>query len=98
MFSRNIPNIFGQADIIFVRRLNKQIDVSCYSDAPAIAIKAFSQNWYIIFPDFSIEGQALSKITLKRVKTVAFALNWATQYWYPQFLQMTTEELPILNN
>lgn len=56
MFSQNIPNIFGKADIIFVCRRNKQIDVSCYSDAPAIATKAFSQNRYIIFPDFSTEG------------------------------------------
>ena len=60
---------FGKPDIdLFATRINKQLDgyVSSHPEPKAMAINAFcltwNNNYFYMFPPFSLVGQVLAKI------------------------------------
>ena len=105
----NIVTKFGKPDIdLFATRINKQLDryVSWHPELEAMAINAFSLTWnnnyFHMFPPFSLVGRVLAKIHRDKTNAVIVVPDWSTQYWYPQFLQMTNKDplffRPLLRN
>ena len=45
-----------------------------------------------MLPLFSLAGWALAKVNRDKTNAVIVVLDWSTQYWYPQLIQMTTHE------
>ena len=96
---QKIVQKFWKPDIdLFVTRINKPLDgyVSWHPEPKAMAINAFSLTWnnnyFYMFPPFSLVGRVLAKIHRDETKTVIVVPDWSTQYWYPQLIQMTNED------
>ena len=45
-----------------------------------------------MFPPFSIVGRVLAKVIRDKTDAVIVVSEWSAQYWYPQLMQMTTQE------
>ena len=96
---KKIVEKFGKPDIdLFPTRIDKQLDgyVSWHPEPKAMAINAFSLTWnnnyFDMFPPFSLVGRVLAKIHRGETNTVIVVPDWSIQYWYPQLLQMTNED------
>ena len=90
---------FGKPDIdLFASRNNKQLDryVFWHPEPEAIAINASSLTWnnnyFYMFPPFSLVGRVLAKIHRNKTISVIVVPDWSTQYWYPQLLQVTNQD------
>ncbi|XP_071145224.1 uncharacterized protein [Mytilus edulis] len=89
---------------LFASRLNNRTTqyVSYKPDPHAIAIDAFTIKWtnnnfYYIFPPFSVIGQVLQKIIKDKLdKVVLIAPLWPTQIWFPQLLHQISQQSYIL--
>lgn len=97
---RSIVEKFGQPDIdLFASAENKQIDkyISWRPEPEALAIDAFTMEWkenfFYIFPPFSVIGRVLAKVQLDRTKCILITPDWPTQPWYPTLKQLTTQRL-----
>ena len=62
----------------------------------AMAVNVFSlawhNNYFYMFPPFNLVGGVLAKVNKDKTKVVTVVLDWSTQYWYPQLMQMTSHE------
>ena len=90
---------FGKPDIdLFAYRINRQLKryVSLHPEPEAMAVNAFSFNWnnnyFYMFPPFSLVGRVLAKINRDKTEAVIVVPDWSTQYWYPLLMQMTSQE------
>ena len=90
-----LTEIFGTPDIdLFASRLNTKC--KCYvawqRDPKAAFIDAFSRSWHdfyaYIFPPFSLIGRCLQKVQAEETRALIVVPCWATQPWFPQFLEM----------
>ena len=88
-FFRKIVENFGTPDIdLFATRINTQLDVSWHPEPEAMAIDAFSLTWnnnfFYIFPPFSLVGLILANIQRNKTNVVTVVPDWSTQDWYLQ--------------
>ena len=100
--SRTIQKIvdkFGKPDIdLFASRINRQLTryLPWHPEPEAMAVNAFSLTWndnyFYMFPCFSLAGQVLAKVNRDKTKAVIVVPDWPTQYWYPHLMQMTNHE------
>ena len=71
--------------------------MSCHPEPDTMAINAFSlicnNNYFDIFPPFSLVGRVLAKIHRDKKNAVIVVPDWPIQYLYPQLLQMTNQDL-----
>ena len=95
---QSIITKFGCPNIdLFASMNNKQVEkfVSWKPDPHAIAIDAFTIPWvndfYYIFPPFSLIGRTLAKITSERTKCIMVAPYWTTQPWFPALMKLASE-------
>lgn len=91
-----------QPDVdLFASRVNKQIKtyVSYKPDPHAIAIDAFSMNWYnytfLAFPPFALVARALQKIQTDKATGIIIAPSWPNQTFYPVLMEMLIDR-PVL--
>ena len=96
---QKIVDKFGKPDIdLFASRISRQLKsyVSWHPEPEAMAVNAFSLNWnnnyFYMFPPFSLVGRVLAKINRDKTEAVIVVPDWSTQYWYPQLMQMTSHE------
>lgn len=79
---------------LFASRLNNKLPkyVSRKPDPNAFAIDAFSLTWkneyFFIFPPFSLIPRILQKITEDKSKAILIAPIWTTQSWWPSLMQL----------
>ena len=79
---------------LFASRLNNKLKkyASRRPDPNAFAIDAFSLTWnndyYFIFPPFSLLPRILQKIEEDETSAVLIAPLWPTQSWWPSLLQL----------
>ena len=85
-----ITQLFGKPEIdMFASRINNKLEkyVSWKQEPQAIAIDAFTLNWFdtfiYCFPPFSMVSKVLTKITRERTEAVVVVPLWTTQNWYP---------------
>ena len=45
-----------------------------------------------MFLSFSLVGRVSAKVNRDKTEAVIVLLDWSTQYWYPQLIQMTNHE------
>ena len=87
LFQKIVKN-FGKPDIdLFATRINKQLDryVYWHPEPEAMAMNAFSLTWnnnyFYMFPPFSLVGRVLAKIQRDKTNAEIVAPDWSTEYW-----------------
>ena len=82
---------------LFASRLNNQLPqyVSFKPDPGAVAVNAFSLNLrhlkFYAFPPFSVINAFLQRVREDHASGILIVLNWPTQAWFPQAMQMCVE-------
>ena len=94
---QNIVDKFGKPDIdLFSCRINRNLKryVFWHPEPKAMAVNAFpltwSNNYFHMFPPFSLVGRVLAKVNRDKTEAVVVVPNWSNQYWYSQLMQMTS--------
>lgn len=84
---------FKPAIDLFVFRTNHQFPkyVSYTPDPEALAIHAFSLNFYA-FPPFSVVPTVLNKLKSEGARGVCMLPDWPAQAWYPTALQLLKQK------
>ena len=92
-----IVDEFEKPDIdLFASRIRRQLKryVSWYPEPEVMAFNAFSLTWnnnyFYMFPLFSLEGRVLAKVNRDKTEAVIVVPDWSTQCWYPQLIQITS--------
>ena len=89
---------------LFASRLNNKLPkyVSRKPDPNAFATDAFSLTWdnnfYFMFPPFSLLPRILQKIEADRVSALLIAPLWPTQSWWPSLLHLVAGQCYRLPN
>ena len=91
----DIRQVFPEITVdLFASRLNNKVTkyASRRPDPNAFAIDAFSLTWYnefyYIFPPFSLMAKILQKVVEDKSEGVLVAPIWPTQSWWPSLLQL----------
>ena len=96
---QKIIDKFGKPDInLFASRISRELKryVSWNPEPETMAVNVFSLTWnnnyFYMFPYFSLAGRTLSKVNRGNTEAVIVAPDWSTQYWYSQIMQITNQE------